>query len=104
MANRVVLDVNGLRVSKPGFNAVSTSANNLLFDSNWDMLQVIASGQVSGSGSISWQNLGYAPYIIIYAPNGAPYLTYTSSTGANLALNSGTGNIYWAVTKLPRLM
>lgn len=51
MANRVALDANGLRVSRPGFNVLTTGDANLIFNSNWSQLSLLARGTVVTSGN-----------------------------------------------------
>lgn len=34
MANRIVMDVTGIKVSKPGFDVLTAGPNNLIFDMN----------------------------------------------------------------------
>lgn len=44
MANRVVLSQNGLKVSKPGFNALTAGALGLQFSSDWSAMGVYQTG------------------------------------------------------------
>lgn len=71
MTNRVVLGhrgsgVYGLFISKPGFNVLTATDNNLLFNSNYGTLQIVQAGQVtigsnSGTSDVGTSNLGFSP-------------------------------------------
>lgn len=59
MANRAVLNVNGLKVSKPGVNVLTAGINDLLFSDNWSALSKHMSGSLSiSSGGNKFVNFG----------------------------------------------
>lgn len=108
MTNRVVLgkrDTNdiGLYISKPGFNVLTASINNMLFHSQQQSLQVVQTGRVSVSNgnpvTITIPNLGYWPMIFL-APDDSygdfpdgnsedwnPQVTFVSNT--SVTINTG---------------
>jgi len=74
MANRVVIGNRngqyGLWVSKPGYDVLTTSSSNLLFDMSGSVLQIIQSGEfsVSGTTNIPLSNTGgITPLVIVWS-------------------------------------
>jgi len=78
MANRVVIDSNGIKVSKPGQNVLTATNQNLIFDSS-----KVRTGQIYAGGTnlnlgdsssnflttSSKANLGYIPLVCISEKN-----------------------------------
>ena len=78
MANRVLIDSNGIKVSKPGQNVLTATNQNLIFDSS-----KVRTGQIYAGGSnlnlgdsssnflttSSKANLGYIPLVAISEKN-----------------------------------
>ena len=108
MANRVLLDQNGLRISKPGQNVLTASADDLMFDSVSKMVQVVASGIATGvsnnsTRTISWPSLGFVPFVWIYGSNGGNIqLRSYGATSAVLWGDRDPETVYWAVLNIPR--
>ena len=74
MANRVLLGpkggAQGLYISKPGHDVVTTGESNLLFSSDWSSIQVVKTGtlNVSNGGSAPFSipvDLGFKPAIML---------------------------------------
>jgi len=89
MANRVVIDSNGIKVSKPGQNVLTASNQNLIFDSTKARTgQIYAGGTNLNLGDSSSNflttsskaNLGYIPLVCISEKN-----------NGNRNFNSGVG-------------
>lgn len=56
MVNRLVLDINGMRVSKPGINVLTaTGDDNFLFHSDWPSAGIHMKGttSINGVGTVS---------------------------------------------------
>jgi hypothetical protein len=47
MANRVLLNANGMKVSEPGFDVLTAGNANLQFSSDWSALSLLLAGSVS---------------------------------------------------------
>ncbi|MGO7308776.1 hypothetical protein ACCS91_33515 [Rhizobium ruizarguesonis] len=47
MANRILLDASGLKISSPGFDVLTTGNANLLFSSDWSALSILMVGSVT---------------------------------------------------------
>lgn len=47
MANRILLNQSGLKVSKPGINVLSASDINLNFSSDWGIMATLISGAIT---------------------------------------------------------
>lgn len=111
MANRVSLDANGLRISKPGKNVLTAGAADLMFDSTSKMVQVTHSGvalnvSASVTRSITWPALGFTPFVWFFARDySSAGFHYTGANSGYLHLNEAGGrssDIYWAVLNIPR--
>jgi len=93
MANRIVLDANGLRVSKPGYDVFSAGPENLIFDTNAGLLvhytftmSAVGNGGVGTlTQDIGYPSLGYYPIFAmqLFLPTGY------SDTGVNNACHQG---------------
>lgn len=77
----------GFKLSKPGYNAMTTAANNMIFDSNWPSLPIAFSktfdSPFTGGGVTTYtlaHNLKFAPLCFIWAYGPDP---------------SGVGNTCW---------
>lgn len=56
MANRILLDKSGLRVSKPGVNVLTAEQRDLIFDSSWSQITPYMKGTVplsTGSSGVT---------------------------------------------------
>lgn len=76
MANRVLLDVNGLLVSKPTFDVLTTTENNLLFSSDYHKLGFSFKGAIQLTGYSTNEYLSFGktfttpPYVFfMYSPS-----------------------------------
>lgn len=56
MANRVLLDENGLKISRPGIDVLTASPANLLFRSDATNVPRWDQGSLAGSASVHWDN------------------------------------------------
>lgn len=106
MANRVLLDANGLKISKPGFNVLATGDDNLLFDSSSKMAQVVASGSrtISGGGTadVTFPNLGFVPYVWFWSGDKRAVMRYVSNTRIRFhGQTAGSGTIHYLVLNVP---
>lgn len=111
MANRVLMNAQGLRISKPGANVLTAGDDDLMFDSTSKMAQVTHSGiasnvSASNNPSISWPALGFVPFVWFY---GRDYATaefhYTGQNSGYFRLGEAGGrssDIYWAILNIPR--
>lgn len=107
MANRVVMDANGLKVSKPGVNVLTAGDNGLLFDTNTPMLQVIASGGWTGVSSgatrtATLPTLSFTPFVFVYSPDNVVRANYSGNTVTFSGVYGGTWSAYYAVMNVPR--
>lgn len=60
----------GFKISKPGYNAVTTSGQNLIFNSSWPSLPIAFQTTIPNPGGGAFtvaHNLGFAPLIFIWA-------------------------------------
>ena len=90
MANRVVIDSNGIKVSKPGQNVLTATNQNLIFDSS-----KVRTGQIYAGGTnlnlgdsssnflttSSKSNLGYIPLVAISEKNNGSF-DFSSGEGS----------------------
>jgi hypothetical protein len=53
MANRVLLNANGMKVSSPGFDVLTTGNANLQFSSDWSALSLLLAGGVNVAANSS---------------------------------------------------
>lgn len=97
----------GLRVSKPGFNVLSTGDNNILFDSDEEYLQVVESGSRSSPGTINIPNLGFNPFVLASCPRFRIAIEFPSLTqvrfrslGTRYPTDSD-GSVYYAIFNVP---
>lgn len=77
MANRVLLNASGLKISKPGINVLTaTAAGDFAFVSDYRTLPIRQTGTVSvpartsitheyNSATISYSNDGYTPLVVV---------------------------------------
>lgn len=105
MANRVVMDSSGLKISKPGVNVLTANQDGLMFDSSTKMLQVIGAGVRSGSATtftVTYPNIGIVPFIWMWSPNATYFMTSITSTSATFARQTGgSGTVYYIVLNVP---
>ena len=47
MTGRILIDIDGMKMSKPGFNVQTTTKQNLIFNSDLRMFKVVQSGAVA---------------------------------------------------------
>lgn len=107
MSNRVLLNENGLRISKPGFNVLTTGSDNLLFDSTSKMIQVVQSGiltNVSSPVTVNLPSLGFYPFVWAYSPDGGYYfMEYLSTTSVRFTQQTSViGDIHYLALNVPR--
>ncbi|QIG76838.1 hypothetical protein EVC30_009 [Rhizobium phage RHph_Y1_11] len=87
MANRLLLDTTGLKISKPGIDVLTAAAGNLQFSSDWKQLRVY------GRGSFTVPNpIGYTPKAL----GGWNSVTFTVSLGKTFS-GIPVGNVMVAV-------
>ena len=88
MANRVLIDSNGIKVSKPGQNVLTATNQNLIFDSSKARTgQIYAGGANLNLGDSSSNflttsskaNLGYIPLVCISEKNNGDLDAYSGS-------------------------
>lgn len=107
MANRVLLDASGLKVSKPGVNVLTAGDAGLLFDTNTPMLQVIASGGWTGvaqgaTRTATLPALDFTPFVFVYSPDNVARANYSGGSVTFSAVYGGTWSVYYAVMNIPR--
>lgn len=82
MANRVLINSSGLKVSKPGFDVLSTADINLLFNSDWSQIKLFTKGVFSASVSGGNQSVMFGKTF-----NNRPLcMFWASSTGGDVQL------------------
>lgn len=84
MANRVVLDENGLRISRPGIDVLAASPATLMFRSDATLMPVFTTGSIVGSYSEVGGN--GAQYLYGKTFTIAPLVTWTRvAPGSNIS-------------------
>ena len=58
MVNRISIDTDALRISKPSYDVLTALDSQLLFNSNWRSLGMIVKGRVTTSNSVVTINYG----------------------------------------------
>ncbi len=111
MTNRIVLgqrgSESGIWVSKPGINALTAGADDLLLSTSISAMQIVASGVISGPSSntdydFTIPDLGFTPMVLIGGSHVAAYSFPNATTLRVRVLTnpSGAGGnaVTWAVT------
>lgn len=97
MVNRVLLDANGLRISKPGYDVFSAGLPDLLFSSDWNGVPFHMRGSVAlGNTSIFYgKTFGTVPFASYVALIGGIYWTlgnlsylFYAQSGSELKVNT----------------
>ena len=110
MANRVVIDSNGIKVSKPGQNVLTATNQNLIFDSSKARTgQIYAGGANLNLGDSSSNflttsskaNLGYIPLVCISEKNNGDLDAYSGSGTEEFFVSNRSTWEYTSSTILP---
>ncbi len=111
MTNRVLLDANGLRVSRATKDVISAGIGDLKFNSDWSQLGVFATGSKAPSWSIISSTEGYwhdtsafgrtfatAPLVFFdLDAGGGVYVPVGDASGFTYHQEYGVGTNYWWV-------
>lgn len=105
MANRVLMDANGIKISKPGVNVLTAGQDGLMFDSGTKMLQVIDAGTRSGSTTVfdvSFPNIGIVPFVWMWSPNATYFMSNLTSSSVRFSRQTGgSGTVHFVVLNIP---
>lgn len=112
MANRVVLDADDIKISKPGVDVLTAGSSGLLLDSSSEMLQVVQSGRFTGVAHGAYRDVtgpdqGFTPFVWATSNRWAINIQYLSATQyrfyASAGGSGGTDNdINYFVFNVPR--
>lgn len=97
MANRVLLNATGLKVSQAGVNVLTAAQSQLLFSSDWSALGLVQSGSYnvnSWSGSANLRS--HSGSIALNKTHSAPpfMLFYWVYSGSNVPIGMGSGALF----------
>jgi len=92
MANRILLDSSGLKVSKPGVDVFSGSPQNLSFDSTYKGIRPFYTLVTSYGGSQpQWISIPYP------SPGYRPLMTWQSQTNGITTWDQGANTTTWPI-------
>ena len=103
MANRILLDDTGLKISKPGVNVLTASPVDFLFNSDWSQVGILQSGTFQFNGDsiinvvryVSWPTRAKPP-LVFFAPINRDDNIQRSVVGMNglrYAATDGSGGL-----------
>lgn len=112
MANRVLMDLSGVQVSKAGINVLTAANADLLFSSEWTHLREVVSGVVRvtyGAAKITVPfgvTFGGPPFTNLWYLNGGDWLPYwlapdAASHGAGYMVYVTASNIQFLWNSQP---
>lgn len=89
MTNRVLLSASAFKVSKPGYDVVTTGPENLMFDGSYRGLKLFGTGTVSvpiaSTAEVTFGSLPYTPLVIVQQVNsGSSYGGYWFETAVRV--------------------
>lgn len=107
MANRIVMDGQNFKISKPGVDVLTTGESGLILDKDIPLLQIIDSGVFTSVPSgqtrtINIPSVGFIPVIHTYSPTNVVKVSYSGSSATLSSAYGGTSNIHWAILNIPR--
>lgn len=93
MANRVLIDQSGFKVSKPGFNVLTAPVQNLQFSSDFSQLAHYQTGELD----CNWNESGFRTYSFNKTFPSPPIVHLQKVNSATSVVDSGSmGSIYWS--------
>jgi hypothetical protein len=93
MTNRVVLDENGLRISKPGVNVLKAGTSGLQFSSDWSALAFYRRGEID----CNWNEPGYRNFALGKTFPKPPMVQFHRVISASeVELMSAMNSFFWA--------
>lgn len=107
MANRLYLDVNGLKISRTGLNVLSGNPNDMMFDSTVPSQQWVQVGSVilsnlvgSDASGYYWNdvtipNQGYTPFIMFFYDTaaGGGHLSHGFNSNTSVRFKGRNGDL-----------
>lgn len=94
MANRVVLDETGLKVSKPGANVLTAGASGLQFSSDWSALGFYRRGEMD----CNWNETDYRNFSLGKTFPTPPMVQFHRVlSSSRVELLSAMNSFYWVV-------
>lgn len=92
MANRVLMNASGFKVSKPGVDVLAAGNINLSFSSDWSAMGVIQSGSYNVSGWSGSTGSHYGSIALVKSFASPPFCAFFLDSGSYMApLGYGNG-------------